>query len=214
MVKLYAVCAVTIMLIPLRVACDTVDEKAAYEKVTSGIVAYLKGENGRLSDEQMVAIATNVYEASSRYRIDYRLILAVMKVESNFREGAISRKGAVGLLQIKPSVGRSVAKDVGIEWKGKAQLHEPEKNIRIGVFHLAVLINRFVSLQTALSAYNKGQKRVKMRAVGRRRPNIRYASAVMVEYDKTLSLPPGPQAAPNGRSRSFIPVGPMVTENR
>jgi len=48
-------------------------------------------------------IASFVYVESKSHEVDYRLVLAVMKVESNFRLDAVSPKGARGLLQIKPS---------------------------------------------------------------------------------------------------------------
>ena len=68
-----------------------------------------------------------------RYNIDYRLVLALMKIESNFRCDAVSEQGARGLLQVKPSLARFIAEDVGIGWRGDEALDEPETNIRIGV---------------------------------------------------------------------------------
>ncbi len=157
----------------------------------------MKKENAALSERQTAAIADHVYRESSSYRIDYRLILAVMKVESNFNEDAVSRKGAMGLLQIKPSVGRSVAKIIGMSWTGKAQLREPGKNIKIGVHHLSSLIKDFTHIPVALDAYNRGAKRIKARPPGKpghRKPGrqARYTGAVMGEYAKTLCLLPDP----------------------
>ena len=79
--------------------------------IVSKTVQYLKGKKIRTTDEKLKTIANSIYEESQKYAIDYRLILAVMKVESNFKNEAISRKGACGLLQIKPSLAKYIARD-------------------------------------------------------------------------------------------------------
>lgn len=171
---------------------STCGEKSDCARIIGDTTAYLKNENGTLSERKIETIAMHVYGESLRYHIDYRLILALMKVESNFKNDAVSCKGAVGLLQIKPSLGRTVAKDIGMEWKGDAQLHDPDKNIRIGVHHLSCLINDFASLSSALHAYNGGAGRAKAAAARKKQPTIRFASAVMREYSRTLSSCPVP----------------------
>jgi soluble lytic murein transglycosylase len=182
-----------IVLLPLRLAApEDAREPARYQKVIKEIAAYLKKENVALSERQTTAIADNVYRESSLYRIDYRLILALMKVESNFKEDAVSRKGAMGLLQIKPSVGESVAKNIGMSWTGKAQLREPGKNIKIGVHHLSSLIRDFTHIPTALDAYNRGARRTKTRPPRKPGRQARYTGAVMGEYAKTICLLPDP----------------------
>jgi soluble lytic murein transglycosylase len=210
MAKICVLCAAVLVLFPVRLApSEAREEPAGYDKIIGGIVTYLKNENGRLSEGQMSTIARHVYQESKGCRIDYRLILAVMKVESNFRHRAVSRKGAVGLLQIRPFVGKSVAKNIGMEWKGKDQLSEPAKNIRIGVYHLAGLIKDFTSLPSALNAYNRGAKRT--RSVQKEKHSARYAGAVMEEYAKTLSLLPDSE---EDRFRPSRISRPMLTDNR
>jgi soluble lytic murein transglycosylase len=98
----------------------------------------------------------------------------------------------MGLLQIKPSLGESVARDIGIAWRGPSQLHDPDKNIRIGVHHLSQLIDMFGTLPCALHAYNKGSARAKGEAARRQAPNARFTAAVMKEYSKTLTILPHP----------------------
>ncbi len=186
-----------IVLLPFRLAApEDAREQARYQKVINEIAAYMKKENVALSEQQTAAIADHVYRESSLYRIDYRLILAVMKVESNFNEDAVSRKGAMGLLQIKPFVGKSVAKIIGMSWTGEAQLREPGKNIKIGVHHLSSLIkdlrkSRWRSTLTTGAQRGKGPTPGKP---GHRKPGhqARYAGAVMGEYVKTLCLLPDP----------------------
>jgi soluble lytic murein transglycosylase len=155
-------------------------------------VTYLKNEKVKLSDDRLRAIARHVLFESRRCNVDYRLILALMKVESNFKHDAVSRKGAIGLLQIKPSLAKTVAKDIGMEWKGDSQLHEPEKNIKIGVHPLSKLIDAFESLPYALHAYNNGSTKARAQAGKKMKPDGRFTRAVMKEYSRTLTVLPGP----------------------
>jgi soluble lytic murein transglycosylase len=155
-------------------------------------VEYLKGEKVEASETGLKVIARHVYHESKRYDIDYRLVLALMKVESSFKHNAVSHKGAVGLLQIKPSLAKNIARDIGMEWKGASQLREPDKNIKIGIHHLYQLIHAFETLPSALHAYNKGQARAKAEGVRRTAPNARFTGAVLKEYSKNLSLLPDP----------------------
>ena len=168
------------------------EKKSDCRKIIRDTVAYLKDEKVALSEKKMRAIAGHVYDESQRHHIDYRLVLALMKVESSFKNDAVSCKGAMGLLQIKPSLGRTVAKDIGMKWEGDAQLHEPDKNIKIGVHHLSGLMKDFATLTSALHAYNGGASRAKAAAARREHPTVRFSSAVIKEYSKNLSVLPEP----------------------
>ena len=171
---------------------DPHEEKTDCRKIIGGTVAYLKDEKVALCERKMRTIARHVYDESERYHIDYRLILALMKVESNFKNDAVSCKGALGLLQIMPSLGKTVAKDLGMKWKGDEQLHEPDKNIRIGVHHLSGLMKDFATLPSALHAYNGGASRARALDAQKQHPTVRFASAVIKEYSKTISVLPEP----------------------
>ena len=156
----------------------------------------MKKENAALSERQTAAIADHVYRESSSYRIDYRLILAVMKVESNFNEDAVSRKGAMGLLQIKPSVGRSVAKIIGMELDGQGAPGAGKEHKDRGA-------PPFEPYQ-GLYAYTGGARRLQQGRKEDKSPTprqarppqagrqARYTGAVMGEYTKTLCLLPDP----------------------
>lgn len=150
--------------------------------ITTKIVQYLKDKKVRASDEKLTKIATSVYEEAKEYEIDYRLVLAVMKVESNFKSDAISKKGARGLLQIKPSLAKHVSKETGVFIKSPKCLEEPEKNIRIGVSHLSWLIDKFENLNTALHAYNVGWGKVKTPTSEVGASDTRFTRKVLTEY--------------------------------
>ncbi len=166
------------------------DAANRYQRLMHDIVGYLKAQKVKASEDRLKAIARHVLYESKRRNVDYRLVLALMKVESNFKHDAVSPKGARGLLQIRPVLGKKVAKDIGLELKRDADLHVPEKNIAIGTYHLSRLILSFESVPLALHAYNRGVTGAKADKSKRATPNVRFANAVMEEYSKTLSLLP------------------------
>lgn len=89
--------------------------------------------------------------------IDPRLLLAVMKVESNFRPDARSQAGAYGLMQLMPGT----AARFGVVDRG-----DPLQNVRGGARYLNWLLNFFDgNLVLALAGYNAGEDRV-LRAKG------------------------------------------------
>lgn len=187
----------TALLVPFLVCAvemdaETGEDGQRRQAVIAKIVEYLKTQKVASSEVRLRAIARHVYQESVKYDIDYRLVLALMKVESNFKHNAVSRKGAMGLLQVKPSTGETVARDIGMEWKGPSQLHEPDNNIKIGVHYFAQLLKFFETVPSALQAYNKGSARVKGEAARPTAQNARFTSAVLKEYSKTLALLPDP----------------------
>jgi soluble lytic murein transglycosylase len=168
------------------------DEDGQRNIITREIVQYLKDKKVQASDDKLKKIANSVYEEAKDYEIDYRLVLAVMKVESNFRSNAISRKGARGLLQIKPSLAKHVSKDTGVSIKGPKCLEEPEKNIRIGVSHLSWLMEKFENLSTALHAYNVGWGKIKPSTSEDDTPDTRFTRKVLAEYQMMQTVLPDP----------------------
>jgi soluble lytic murein transglycosylase-like protein len=89
-----------------------------------------------------------VAETAGRYGVDVKLAQAVVKVESDYVPGAVSRKGAKGLMQLMPSVADAYA---------VADAFDPAQNLDAGVRHLRGLLDRFKNDVTlALAAYNAG----------------------------------------------------------
>lgn len=85
--------------------------------------------------------------AAYLYELDYELVKAVIKVESNFKKEAVSSKGACGLMQIMPTTGR----DLNLE-----KPFDPQSNILAGTNYLKYLIGKFNNLTLAIAAYNAG----------------------------------------------------------
>ena len=91
---------------------------------------------------------------SKEYQVNVNLIFAMIYRESAWDKDAISKKGAIGLMQIMPATGWV---ECGLT---KKQLFDPRLNVNCGVSYLVKLLRQFGSLRLALCAYNAGRTRV------------------------------------------------------
>jgi soluble lytic murein transglycosylase-like protein len=90
-----------------------------------------------------------VDRVSREHGLDPKLVDAVVRVESNYNPSAVSRKGAMGLMQLMPAT----ADRLGVD-----DPFDPEQNVRGGVREFARLVDRYRgNLQLALAAYNAGE---------------------------------------------------------
>ena len=98
---------------------------------------------------------------AARYRVDRFLAISVMKVESNFVEGATSKSGAVGLMQIMPETANWIATQLDEKPPSIKQLHNCDTNIKYGIWYLSELEDEFFNNDVlALAAYNAGRGNV------------------------------------------------------
>ena len=181
-----------IMLISVQQTSAGRREEVKREEAVNLIIEHLRERNVNVEDEGLQGIAEMVYDESMQHNVDYRLVLAIMKIESNFKHDAVSHKGARGLLQVKPSCAKYIAPDVGVKWKGAKTLDEPEKNIKIGVRLFSSLIEDFQNVNMALHAYHVGPTRLKKILAEKKRPQKRYLNLVLDEYDRNIDLLPEP----------------------
>jgi soluble lytic murein transglycosylase len=166
------------------------DQTSPKETIIEQVVNFLKGKNVKLSEHKLREMAATVYRESEAYNLDYRLVLAIIKVESNFKNDAVSVKGARGLLQIKPSLAKYIAKDAGGHYDGVHSLHDSDNNIRIGVYHLSSLLDDFKTVSAALYAYNAGSTRAKKKLFGNNEPKTPFTNHVLREYRKNIEVLP------------------------
>ena len=90
-----------------------------------------------------------VREAAERHQVDPALVRAVIETESNWNPSAVSRKGALGLMQLIPTTAQRF---------GANNAFSPKQNVDAGVKYLKTLLERYNgNLDLALAAYNAGE---------------------------------------------------------
>lgn len=93
---------------------------------------------------------------SEEYDLDPAFVAGVIYTESKFRENAVSRAGARGLMQIMPQTGAEIAEALG-EPYDPDHLFDPDTSIRYGCYYLRQQLDRFdQNAAVALAAYNAG----------------------------------------------------------
>ncbi len=98
-----------------------------------------------------------VYKYSGANNLDPLLVFAIIKAESSFNDKAVSKKNAMGLMQITEGTGRWSAESLNIDTFKVSDLFIPEINIRIGTWYFAFLIKQFdYDIDLAIAAYNGG----------------------------------------------------------
>jgi soluble lytic murein transglycosylase len=100
--------------------------------------------------------ASEVAEASKLTQVPSDWILAVMRQESLFRDDAVSRAGARGLMQMQPSTALAVAKRWHLPPPQKDGSFDPPLDVQRGAAHLRDLLDKYGQLGLTLAAYNAG----------------------------------------------------------
>jgi soluble lytic murein transglycosylase len=98
---------------------------------------------------------------SNQNELDPYLVASLIRQESEFNPGAISHANAYGLMQLLPSVGKRVAKEVNLRSFSTSKLLDPTANIQLGTRYFRQMIeDNGGKVEYALAAYNAGNHRV------------------------------------------------------
>jgi soluble lytic murein transglycosylase len=98
---------------------------------------------------------------SAKNNLDPYMVASLIRQESEFDPSVISYANAYGLMQLLPSVGRTMAREEGMTHFQTFQLLDPDTNIRLGTRYLRQMLDKFGGVQEyALAAYNAGDGRV------------------------------------------------------
>lgn len=134
-----------------------------------------------------IELVETVGERAVKGSADPYLVAAVMREESHFNPGALSPVGALGLMQIMPSTGRQLARDLGEDFTKKSLL-EPGTSMRYGGFYLGQILKRFDGdAVLAVAGYNAG-------------PNAaaRWAASLPAETDEFV------ESIPYDETRGYV----------
>lgn len=124
------------------------------------------------------SMSTNVFDASLREGIDPDLGFRLVRGESEFNPRAISKVGAIGLMQLMPSTAVQLEKGVKRE-----QLFDGQTNLRIGFRYLRSLLDQYHGdVRLALLAYNRGEDAVWRDVRAGVNPGNGYDRYVMQDY--------------------------------
>ena len=199
---------------------DTSQDAAAPEPARAPLL--VPGSPGKLLDFFAVSptfklVRQHLREASSDHNIDFELLQALIATESGFDTGAVSPKGAIGLLQIMPATARRYGVESDKKLALEKKLTDPKINIKTGTRYLRDLINMFPGqIELALAAYNAGEGAVQK--AGNQIPNYKetqnYVKTVMQIYQMLKPPAPPPELRhPLSRVRPAIKGGALNRGN-
>lgn len=133
---------------------------------------------GRINWANQKRYAPLVAQTAQTYQLEEALLHALISTESGYDPGALSKKGAIGLMQVMPGTGKRY---------GARDLNDPSQNLAAGARYLRDLLRQFNNdLSLALAAYNAGENAVLRH--GKRIPPYRetqqYVPRVLALYKK------------------------------
>lgn len=139
---------------------DLLDEDAERLATT---IEVLEEKGPKLDALAREGVARALVRGERVHGLSVFLMLAVIEQESRFDPNARGPRGALGLMQVRPFVGRDVAKRHDLPWQGDGTLRDPVQNVQIALTYLAELKHQFGTPELALAAYNIGPTRTRRR---------------------------------------------------
>ena len=123
-------------------------------------------------------LAATIFDVALAERVDPELAFRLVKLESDFNSRALSRVGAIGLVQVMPSTAVQFERSVTRE-----KLYDPETNLRIGFRYLRRLIGLYKGdVRLALLAYNLGEDLVDAARKSGKNPLVGYNRILLKAY--------------------------------
>lgn len=174
--------------VPVRRAVPVAASAPAHAAEASGVDALGDQGNQDNRDDEIGAAPSPtlpfdalVQTTANDLSLDAALLHAIVNVESGYDALAVSRKGAIGLMQVRPQTGARF---------GFRRLEDPAENLRAGATYLQWLLTRFDGdLSLALAAYNAGEGAVLR--YGRKIPPYPetqgYVRKVMAGYSRLVA---------------------------
>jgi soluble lytic murein transglycosylase-like protein len=126
------------------------------------LVKILATYPNRVPAEGRERLAELLVAEGDKAGIDPLFLAAIVREESGFSTGAVSRRDARGLMQVRPKTGAEIAQRIGLKDFTTDMLHDPAINIRIGVQCLTDHLKAYRgNYSLAVTAYNRGPTAVR-----------------------------------------------------
>jgi soluble lytic murein transglycosylase-like protein len=126
-------------------------------EVQKGLSLAAQARGFKYKPDEALEIANAVLKYSRALELDPLLVLAVMKQESHFAPRIVSKKGAIGLMQVEPRTVRGLCKIEKFPCpKKREDFFNPKKNIEYGVRILNHMLRCTDTFLPSLAAYNQG----------------------------------------------------------
>jgi len=152
-----------------------------FEKEVVRVASLMAEEVDSRRSFDLFEMSRHIVGLSRYYDLDPLLVLAIIKVESQFKPDARSYAGAVGLMQVMPIVMREVGDEISV--RKKEELYDPYKNLHLGIHYLTFLLQKYENdLQNALVAYNLGPSALDARLSRKNYVPLTYYRKVMQFY--------------------------------
>lgn len=137
----------------------------------------------RLPSHTRYTMAEVITEQAKLHNIDPLLIIALIQVESNFKDKALSNKGAKGLMQLLPGTASYIHKKNNKGINKIEDLYDMETNIKLGTAYMDYLLKKTNgNVEHALIAYNMGPSNM-YRAMKNNRLPKKYSNKVLSVYN-------------------------------
>ncbi|MFT4248175.1 MAG: transglycosylase SLT domain-containing protein [Pseudomonas sp.] len=140
-----------------RLAVEVAGDSGWFDRAVSAL--------GKQPDEQRLYAlrfplhhGDTIRREATRNALDPAWVAAEIRAESVFNPNARSPANALGLMQVVPATGASVARSIGLAgYGGAASLYDPDTNIAIGSAYLRQLLDKYAGQPyVTIAAYNAG----------------------------------------------------------
>ncbi len=139
---------------------------------------------GKMNENEVKIMAQTLYKASKNYKMDWRMITAVVMVESDF-DRLLEYNNSYGLMQIRFMTGQEIGGRIGVDLASEQELHGIKKNLELGSFYLFEQIVKFGDIKKGLMAYNMGPNKLRSiyKKIGSKKLETAYVRVVFKHYN-------------------------------
>jgi hypothetical protein len=139
---------------------------------------------GEMKDKERLELSKVIYRESTKYKYDWRMIVAVIAVESDFDRLMVTNN-SYGLMQVRFMTGQESGSHIGLKLHNEEELHGITKNVRLGSFYLLKQIMIFGGVREGLVAYNMGPNKLRKiyKRIGSKKLETAYVRVVFRYYN-------------------------------